>query len=227
MNIAIIVAAGSGQRFGPGRPKQFALLLGKPVIIHTLERFQDCPDIDEIALVLSGDGKPTFAGFCDQYSLDKLKQVVVGGETRSESVKNGLSGVSTAGKDIIVVHDGARPLVTVDEISRTVHKAVETGAACLVTGITDTIKSVDGAFISRTIDRSKLRAALTPQAFRSEVIRKAFEGIDASESITDECYAVEKLGYPIALVEGSRQNIKITTPDDLVYAESMLKAADL
>jgi 2-C-methyl-D-erythritol 4-phosphate cytidylyltransferase len=226
MNIAIIVAAGSGQRFGPGSPKQFALLLGKPVIVQTVERFQDCPDIDEIVLVLSDKGSAAFAEFRDQYSLDKLKQVVIGGPTRAQSVKNGLGGVSVSGEDIIIVHDGARPLVTVEEISRTVHKAAKTGAACLVAEINDTIKSVDGAYISRTIDRTKLRRALTPQAFRSDVIRKAFEGVDLSENITDECYLVEKLGYPITLVEGSGRNIKITTPDDLVHAESLLKASD-
>ncbi len=220
-NTAIIVAAGSGQRFG-SKPKQFVSLVDKPLIIHTLERFESCTAIDEIVLVLSEEGRLEFEAINLKFEISNLKSVISGGETRAHSVKNGLDSISANDNDIVVVHDGARPLVSVEEITRTIEKAKETGAACLVADLTDTIKEIDGEHLLRTIDRSKLRRALTPQAFRYDILRKAFEGVDLAESITDECYLVEKLGVKIALVEGSNRNIKITRPEDLVLAEAYL-----
>lgn len=222
MNIAIIAAAGSGQRFASAQPKQFIDLLGKPLIVHTLERFEACPVIDAIVLVVSDDGRDEFARVRGDYELKKLVSIVTGGDTRARSVSNGLDVIDASTADVVAVHDGARPLVTVDEITRTVEKASETGAACLVAEVTDTIKEVEGGAISRTIDRSGLRRALTPQAFRYEVLKRAVEASDLGEAITDECYMVERLGVLIALVEGSARNIKITRPEDLVLAEAFL-----
>jgi 2-C-methyl-D-erythritol 4-phosphate cytidylyltransferase len=218
---AIIVAAGSGSRFKSDTPKQFLKIKGKSVIVHTIERFQSAPSVDSIVLVLAADQAASF----DASAFSKVSKVVAGGSTRAASVHNGLDAVDA---DIVAVHDGARPLVTVDEIERTIAKAKETGAACLVAPVTDTIKSVRGGEIADTLDRTKLRRALTPQAFRTELLKKAFEdkdlNLDVNESITDECYLVEKLGYPIAIVEGSPRNIKITHPEDLVLAAALLKA---
>jgi 2-C-methyl-D-erythritol 4-phosphate cytidylyltransferase len=222
MNIAIIVAAGSGQRFASDQLKQFASLLGKPIIIHTLERFEACPTIDEIVLILSEGGRDEFSRVGGECAFTKLKPVVTGGETRAQSVSNGLDSIDAARADIVVVHDGARPLVSIDEITRTVEKAAETGAACLVADVTDTIKEVDGAYIARTIDRDRLRRALTPQAFRYDLLWQAFHRGDLSESITDECYLVEKLGVKIALVDGNARNIKITRREDIALAEALL-----
>ncbi len=213
---AIIVAAGSGSRFKSDIPKQFLEINGKPLILHTIERFQLAPSVDTIILVLAADQGLNTAEF------PKVSKVIAGGSTRAESVRNGLDAASDA--DIVAVHDGARPLVTVDEIERTIAKARETGASCLVAPVTDTIKSIQGDEIADTLDRTKLRRALTPQAFKIDVLRKAFEGVDLSESVTDECYLVEKLGHPIAIVEGSSRNIKITHPEDLVFAEALLSA---
>jgi 2-C-methyl-D-erythritol 4-phosphate cytidylyltransferase len=223
MNIAILVAAGSGQRFASAQPKQFIDLLGKPLIIHTLERFETCPAIDEIVLVLSDDGRDEFARVRGDYELKKLVSIVTGGDTRARSVSNGLDVIDASTADVVAVHDGARPLVTVGEITRTVEKASETGAACLVADVTDTIKLVEGEYISSTIDRRSLRRALTPQAFRYEVLKRALDAADLREAITDECCLVEKLGVKIALVEGNGRNIKITRPEDLVFAEAFLK----
>ena len=131
---------------------------------------------------------------------------------------------AVGGADIVAVHDGARPFVTPDEIDRTVAKAIETGAACLVGRVTDTIKTISGDEISGTLDRDKLRRALTPQVFKKEVLQRAFELGDLSEAVTDECYLVEKLGHPIAFVEGSSRNIKITHPDDLAFAALLAKS---
>ncbi len=223
MNTAIIVAAGIGQRFAGSQPKQFVNLLGKPLIVHTLERFESCPVIDEIVRVLSEAGGEHFETSNLRSGISKLKQIVIGGDTRAKSVKNALDAITANDNDIVAVHDGARPVVSVDEIARTVEKAIETGAACLVVEVTDTIKQIDGKYISRTINRNTLRRALTPQAFRYDILRKAFEGVDLVESITDECYLVEKLGVKIAIVEGNTRNIKVTRPEDLVLAESYLK----
>jgi 2-C-methyl-D-erythritol 4-phosphate cytidylyltransferase len=223
MNTAIIVAAGTGQRFAANQPKQFVEFLGKPLIIHTLKRFESCWAVDEIVLVLSELGIREFEISNFRSEITKLKQVVAGGATRAESVRNGLDAVN-AETSIVAVHDGARPLVSAEEIAATIEKARETGAACLVGEVTDTIKEIDGELISRTIDRVKLRRALTPQAFEYEIIRDAFEGVDLTDAITDECYLVEKLGVRIAFVEGSSINIKITRPEDLILAEALLQS---
>ncbi len=223
MNTAIIVAAGSGQRFASSQPKQFIPILGKPLIIHTLERFESCPAIDEIVLVLSDEGRDEFERLRSQFAISKIRSVVTGGKTRAESVKSGLDSVDASTANIVAVHDGGRPLVSVDEITRTIEKAGETGAACLVADVTDTIKEIDGEYISHTIDRLGLRRALTPQAFRYDILRKAFEGVDLAESVTDECSLVEKIGVKIAFVCGNARNIKITRPEDLILAEAFLK----
>jgi len=214
---AIIVAAGTGSRFKTTTPKQFLELAGQPVVAHTIDRFQSAASIDSIVVVLAEDHVSAF-----QHSAAKLFAVVAGGSTRAESVMHGLDAVG--GADIVAVHDGARPFVTPDEIDRTVAKAIETGAACLVGRVTDTIKTISGDEISGTLDRDKLRRALTPQVFKKEVLQRAFELGDLSEAVTDECYLVEKLGHPIAFVEGSSRNIKITHPDDLAFAALLAKS---
>jgi len=221
MNTAIIVAAGRGLRFGE-QPKQFAPILGKPLLIHTLEKFEASPAIDDIVLVLSADGKEAFERLREQFPVHKVSSVVAGGDTRVESVRNGLDAATG---EIVVVHDGARPLVTVDEITRTVEKAMATGAACLVAAVTDTIKEADGDAITRTVDRSRLRRALTPQAFRHTILKRAFESADLGVDVTDGCYLVKKLGVPVAMVAGSVWNIKITHAEDIVVAEALLKRA--
>lgn len=217
MNTAIIVAAGSGTRFGSDIPKQFVEIGGRQLLSRTLEKFEACDDIGEIVLVLSEDQIPNFRS-----EISKLRTVVAGGASRAESVRFGLNAVSSD-TQIVAVHDGARPLVTVEEIAQTVMKAVETGAACLVAEVSDTIKHVEGGEIVRTVDRTKLRRALTPQAFRVDILRRAFDEFGADGSATDECYLVEKLGIPISCVEGSSLNIKVTRPEDILLAEALLK----
>jgi len=221
MNTAIIVAAGTGSRFGGDRSKQFTDVLGKPLIIHTLERFEACPVIAEIVLVLPEGEIAEFEISIFRSKITKLKNIVSGGATRAGSVRNGLDAVA-GNCSVVAVHDGARPLVSVAEITATVEKANETGAACLVAAVTDTIKTIRGDEIAGTLDRDKLRRALTPQAFKIEVLRRAFELGEVTDAVTDECYLVEKLGHPIAFVEGGGQNIKITRPEDLIFAEALL-----
>ena len=216
---AIIVAAGSGSRFNSETPKQFLELAGRPILVHAIERFEAAPSVDEIILVLPDVHVTAF----DINRFGKIKTVVAGGISRARSVLNGLNAITNE-MALVAIHDGARPLVTVDEIERTIEKAKQTGAACLVAPVTDTIKSIRGDEITATLDRSKLRRALTPQVFKVALLRKAFEGVELDDTVTDECYLIEKLGHPIAIVEGSSRNIKITHPEDLLLAEALMKA---
>lgn len=228
MNTAIIVAAGSGKRFGSKTPKQFLLVQKKPLIIHTLEKFQNCPDISRIILVLPADQTSEFLQFVAKYGITKLAKIVSGGATRSESVWKGLSAVQTPKNGIIAVHDGARPLVTTQEISECLEKAQKTGAAILVAPVTDTIKEISSDRIVGTIDRNKLRRALTPQCFRYNVLLKAFaNNKDFSESATDESFLAETAGIPVSIVEGNPRNIKITTKEDLKIFENLLKSENV
>ncbi len=227
MNTAIIVAAGSGTRFGSQTPKQFLEILGKPLIIHTLFAFENCPQIDEIILVLSSNETANFLKIVGKYNLKKLVKIVSGGKSRAESVLKGFNAIRSTNAEIVVVHDGARPCVTSTEISQTIEKAQDTGAACLVASVTDTIKEVADGKIIRTIDRNKLRRALTPQAFRYDILKRALNENDIGEIATDECFLVEKLGITVSIVEGKSTNIKVTTHEDLFIAEQILKKSKL
>lgn len=223
MNTVIIAAAGSGKRFGAEKPKQFLEIAGKPVLIHTLEKFERCADIDEIILVLPAAEIEDFKRDVGRYDLKKMKMPLSGGATRSESVFNGFREIDEKTSAIVLVHDGARPLVSPEEITITINKARETGAACLVAPVTDTIKRVADGIIIETIDRNTLRRALTPQAFRFAILKTAFENADLNDAATDECFLVERVGFDIAYVEGSPRNIKITHAEDLLLAEFLLK----
>lgn len=227
MNTAIIVAAGSGTRFGSIVPKQFLEIGGKPLLIHTLERFESCAAIDEIVLVLPATEIENFQNITVKFNLKKLSKIVSGGTFRAASVLNGFGAVDSESAEIVAVHDGARPLVSSEEITKTVEMARQTGAACLVAGVTDTIKEVADGKIIATIDRAKLRRALTPQCFRYEILKRAFAENEIGEAVTDECFLVEKLGCEIAAVEGSAKNIKVTTPGDFLLAENLLKQSQL
>ncbi len=223
MNTAIIVAAGSGKRFGGHIPKQFIEIHGKPVLIHTLERFEMCDLVDEIVLVLAADEINNFSGKVQKYNFTKLNKIITGGNSRAESVFNGLKTIDKKSAEIIAVHDGARPLVSVEEISKTIKIAEEHGAACLVGKVTDTIKEISDGKIVKTIDRTKLRRALTPQCFRYEMLIRAFEENDIGKIATDECFLIEQMGIEIKIVEGSSENIKITHEEDLKFAEIFLQ----
>lgn len=226
MNTAIIVAAGSGSRFDSATPKQFQQILGKPLILYTIERFQACPAINEIIVVVAEAEVERLAAIAAQANISKLAKIVGGGRTRAESVRNGFDAANP-GTRIVCVHDGVRPLVSSDEIERTVHCAEQNGAACLVAPVTDTIKTVDYGKITGTVDRSTLRRALTPQAFRYDVLRDAIDSSELDENVTDECYMAEKIGVIITTVEGSARNIKITHREDLILAEAFLRKGEL
>ena len=225
MNIAIIAAAGAGTRMASDRPKQFLLLAGTPVIIHTLKAFEQCDSINEVIVVLPAEESAGFLSMAGKYGLRKVARVVPGGVTRAESVKRGLMSVRSATAEIVAVHDGVRPFVTADEISSTIEAAQSDGAAILVAPVTDTIKQISDRAVVKTLDRTELRRALTPQCFRYELLRDAYQRVDINDpSLTDESALVEQMGHRVTIVEGSARNIKITTAEDLVVAEGFLNA---
>ncbi|HET6853087.1 MAG TPA: 2-C-methyl-D-erythritol 4-phosphate cytidylyltransferase [Pyrinomonadaceae bacterium] len=223
MNIAIIAAAGAGTRMASDRPKQFLLLAGTPVIFHTLKPFEECEQIQEVIVVLPAEESAGFLSMAGKYGLRKLARVVPGGATRADSVKRGLMAIRSATAEIVAVHDGVRPFVTVAEIENTIAAAQADGAAILVAPVTDTIKHVNGGAVVKTLDRSVLRRALTPQCFRYELLRQAYQSADIKDpTLTDESALVEQLGHRVRVVEGSSRNIKITTAEDFAIAEAML-----
>ena len=223
MNSAIIAAAGSGTRMASDRPKQFLQLAGTPVIFHTLRVFEQCDSIHEVIVVLPAAESAGFLSQAGKLGLRKIARVVPGGATRADSVKRGLMAVRSATAEIVAVHDGVRPFVTVEEVESTIAAAQSDGAAILVAPVTDTIKQVVDGHVVETFDRNRVRRALTPQCFRYDILRRAYEHTDVTDpSITDESVLVEKLGFPVSIVEGSPRNIKITTAEDLAIAEALL-----
>ena len=224
MNVAIIAAAGQGKRMGGTQAKQFLELAGTPIILHTLRPFEHCEVIQEIILVLPAQETAGFLGIAKKAGLRKLSKIVPGGRTRAESVLKGLLAVRPTTAEIIAVHDGVRPFITSREISETVEAAKSEGAAILVAPATDTIKEVDRNVVIRTPARSQVRRALTPQCFRYDLLRRAYDQVDVLDpELTDDSTLVERLGVTVTTVEGSSRNIKITGPEDLALAEVLLK----
>ena len=223
MNVAIVVAAGKGTRLGGARPKQFLELRGVPIIIHTLQQFERCKEIDEVITVLPAEDTAGFESLAKQFDLSKAGRVVAGGATRAQSVRNGLNAIGDA--DIVAVHDGVRPFVTAEEIDQVVVAARQSGAAVLTARVADTIKRVQDGRIIETVPRAELRRALTPQCFQFEILKRAYDKLDELESaeleITDESLLVERLGVEVVTVEGNARNIKITNADDLRQADAL------
>jgi 2-C-methyl-D-erythritol 4-phosphate cytidylyltransferase / 2-C-methyl-D-erythritol 2,4-cyclodiphosphate synthase len=227
MNIAIIPAAGRGTRFGGEQPKQFAEIAGAAVIIHTLRAFEVCPEIDALVISIRPEDIETFNYHLSKSGLRKKICLVDGGEHRPNSIMNALEAIKDWQPDVVAVHDAVRPLVTPTMISLVLARARESGAAILALPATDTIKDVENGVIQRTIDRQRIYRAQTPQAFRYDLLLKANiearkSGLDPS-SITDDSLLVERLGIPVAVVEGEPDNIKITTPADLILAERIFE----
>jgi len=221
---AIIVAAGKGVRMGPNTDKLFLEVAGRPVIVHTWQRFVEAAEIDEIVLVIREGLQKTFENLAAQYKLNKPFRLVAGGAERQDSVWNGLEAIKP-GAEIVAIQDGARPCTSREIISATIAAAREMGAAVAAQPVTDTIKETqDGMTISRTLDRSRLWAAQTPQTFRVEVIRRALRLVREKKlQVTDDTAACELIGQPVRLVAGARPNPKVTVPADLPYIELLIK----
>lgn len=216
----VVVAAGSSTRMG--EDKLFLPLRGKPVLAWTLEALNGCGAVDEIILVTRADCLDRAAALKREYSLVKLGKIVLGGSTRTESALNGVCEAARQAK-IICIHDGARPFVSRDVVEDAVHQAVLHHAAAPAVGVKDTLKYASDRMVTATLDREALFAVQTPQAFQADIIKAALsKAVRAGLSYTDDCAAVEALGVPVRLSLGREENIKLTTPADLVLAEAIL-----
>ena len=220
---AVVVSAGLARRMG-GVDKVLAPLGELPVLVHTLYAFQDCSAVEEVILVAREDLIVEIGRLCKEFDLDKVKKVIVGGKERIHSVQAGLREVNPEA-ELIAIHDGARPLVTQEIIRDAVTRAALTGAAAPAIPLTDTIKRTEDGLAVETVDRAQLWAVQTPQVFEAGLIKGAVQkAIDDGELLTDDCGTVERLGMKVTLTSGSPENIKITTPLDLILGEAILQA---
>lgn len=224
MTTAIIVAAGKSERMGTGMDKAFLSLGSKPIVAWSLLAFQTCIDIDSIILVVRKDQVLAAKQVVQMFGISKLLTVVAGGGKRQDSVMAGMEAMDPETR-LVVVHDGARPCVTADLISETVRYAKRHGCAIAAARIWDTVKLVEkGNTVDRTLDRTKLWAVQTPQAFSADLLKRAYKAVvEKKATVTDEAGAVELLGEPVRLVEWTRPNIKITTVEDMPLAAVAMK----
>jgi len=224
MNSAIIVAAGKSERMGVETDKAFLSLGPRPVLAWSLLAMEQCPDIDQIVLVVRKDRIPAARGMVQMFGISKIRAVVAGGARRQDSVWNGLEALDPDTR-IVAVHDGARPCLSSDLVSETIRSAKRFGSGVAASRMVDTIKLVErGTTVERTLDRDKLWAVQTPQTFKIEILRKAYVALKKNDAlVTDEAAAVELLGEPVRLVEWAKPNPKITTAEDLPVAAALLR----
>jgi 2-C-methyl-D-erythritol 4-phosphate cytidylyltransferase len=223
MNYKVVIpAAGQGKRMKAGKNKQFIKLRDVPVIIHTLRVFEQDAWCEEIILAVNQDEMGQFQELLSSYHINKVCSLIIGGEERQHSVYNGLKVLKNEG--IVLIHDGARPFVTEEAIHRLVRVAFEEKAAVLGVPVKDTMKRVQGGAIIDTIERSSLWAIQTPQAFLVPFIKHAHEEARKQSFLgTDDASLVEQIGERVKVVESDYDNIKLTTPEDLWYAEAILQ----
>ena len=218
---AVVVAAGSSVRMG--EDKLFIDLGGKPVLARTLEALNGCDCVNEIVVVTRADCLEKVSSLCVEYAINKVTKVVCGGKNRNESALSGISEIRRDAK-VVIIHDGARPFVTEEIVRSTVHAAALYKCAAPGIPVTDTIKMAAEDCITGTLDRSRLVAMQTPQAFLPDLIKTALtKAVRDDISYTDDCAAVEALGAIVHLTEGSPENIKITRPLDVKLAEAILQ----
>ena len=216
----LIVAGGRGTRMGGPQPKQFLELAGRPVLMHTLEAFDRWDASACLIVVLPEDQIDTWKRLCEAHVFGRIHRVVAGGETRFHSVRNGLGAVASNG--LIAVHDGVRPLVAPSVIAACFAAAADGGAAVPVVPVVESVREVDADGDSRPVDRARLRVVQTPQVFRADVLRAAYR-LPYDPRFTDDASVVEASGVAVLLVPGNRENIKLTTPMDLLLAEQLMR----
>ena len=215
---AVIVAGGSGKRMGSELPKQYLELAGKPVLMRTLERFKAFDESIELITVLPENQLLFWAELQKKYSFDIPHTIVKGGKARFYSVRNGLNFVDVPG--LVAIHDGVRPFVSIDTIKRCFQMAEKLGNAVPVISPTESMRLLTETG-SRPVNRLNLKIVQTPQVFNAEIIKKAYRQ-DYLPEFTDDASVLEKTGVKINLIEGNRENIKITTPEDLVISSALL-----
>lgn len=220
---AIIVAGGSGSRMAADTTKQMMKLDGVPVVVRTISIFESCPGIKDIIIVAKKEEMQIYKLFIRKYSFKKIKKIVCGGDTRQDSVLNGFRAIDDK-TDYVAIHDAARCLVTVKNITDVLVNAVKYRAASAAVPAKDTVKIVDArGFISSTPDRSTVYHAQTPQIFKADVYRAAaFYALDKGFTATDDNSLAEFIGIKVKMVDCGYENIKITTPEDIHIAETLL-----
>ena len=232
---ALIVAGGKGTRIKTKIPKQFLELKGKPILLHTIAAFYRYSEKIEIILVLPEDDFKIWEAICKKFNFNKPIVLQKGGETRFQSVKNGLSKIE--GPGLVAIHDGVRPLVSEDIIGASFHLAAVHQSAVAAVRLKDSIRMTDQACLpegssarrqdnTKAVDRSRFRLIQTPQTFDIALIKQAYE-MKEDASLTDDASVAERSGHVISLFEGSYENIKITTPEDLIIAEALLNSKSL
>lgn len=221
MDYIIIVAGGKGLRMGSDIPKQFLPIAGKPVLMRTIERFHEYSEQLNIILVLPKDQQAYWHQLCEEYHFSIPHQIADGGDTRFQSSKNGLSMIPDDADGVVGIHDGVRPFVSVSVIDDCFETAREEYAALPVLPVTETLRYIDKNGGGRNVLRSDYRIVQTPQCFDISLAKQAFNQ-EYKESFTDDASVIESMGCQVAMVEGNRENIKITTPFDLKVAEVLL-----
>ncbi|MFN8348284.1 MAG: 2-C-methyl-D-erythritol 4-phosphate cytidylyltransferase [Spirosomataceae bacterium] len=217
---AIIVAGGSGTRMGKKTPKQFMTIGGRPILIRTLERFIAYDFSLQIILVLPANEMKAWYALCEKHKFYPAIVTVSGGNSRFQSVKNGLKRIG-AKEGLVAVHDGVRPFITPEIIEEGFRVAAEKGTAVTSVSLKDSLRLVSADGSNQAVDRTAYRLVQTPQTFRLDWMRPAFDTPE-EDSFTDCAGVLSRAGYPITLIDGAYQNIKITTPEDLLWAEAFL-----
>ena len=219
MEYIIIVAGGKGLRMGSDIPKQFLPICGKPVLMRTIERFREYSKDIHVILVLPKAQQKYWANLCAEYHFHEKYEIADGGETRFHSVRNGLSLIPDNAEGTVGVHDGVRPFPSVEVISRCYEVAQTAKAVIPVTPVVETLRHVEE---KRNVLRSDYRLVQTPQVFDIQTLKEAYRQ-EYKDSFTDDASVVESIGREVTMVEGNRENIKITTPFDIKIAESILR----
>lgn len=225
MDYFIVVAGGKGLRMGGDIPKQFQLMGGRPLLMYTLERLHQALPEATLILVLPAQQQAYWRQLCGEYAFSCPHQLVAGGETRFHSVQNGLAKVPADADGVVGVHDGVRPFVGVEVVRSCMEKARELGAVIPVIPVVETLRQLTPKGGSVTQDRNEFRLVQTPQAFRVSVLKQAYQQ-PYVPTFTDDASVVESLGLPVCLVEGNRENIKITTPFDKLVGEMLVNATE-
>lgn len=226
MNVsAVIVGAGASSRMGMSISKQLIKLLDKEVIVHTMLAFERSSFVNDAVIVCRGEDKEKIEALIKSCGIKKVKSVVNGGDTRGQSVLNGVNAVKDHA-DFIAIHDGARPLIKSSDIDKVIKDAEAYGAAALGVPVKDTVKRInDSGFIEETPNRSSLIAVHTPQVFKTDIYLNALKhSANSGREYTDDCQLAEAAGEKVFITIGDYTNIKITTPEDIIFAEGVLSA---
>lgn len=222
-NYAIIVAGGKGQRMGTDIPKQFLPVGGTPILMRTIQRFHAYDPHLKIILVLPKEQQDYWKALCKQYAFKEKYMLADGGSTRFQSSRNGIALIPEGTEGLVAIHDGVRPFVSIGTIKRCFDAAEEAYAAIPVLHVTDTLRYIDSNGGGKNVQRSDYRLVQTPQVFDITLVKKAYEQ-EENGGFTDDASVVERLGCQVEMVEGNRENIKLTTPFDLRLAEVLCRS---